>query len=148
MKKVSIASDHHGVVLKAKIVEYLKKKNYEIIDCGPDKVEAVDYPVYAFKVANTIVNKEAEIGILICYTGIGMSIACNRLKNVRCARVTNVDDAKHARLDNDANVVAFSSQLPLYAIYDILDAFLNTEFSRLERHQRRIDLMDGEINDD
>ena len=144
MRKISIASDHHGVNIKSKIIEYLRKRDCDIIDCGPFNNDAVDYPVYAFKVADSVAKNESELGILICYTGIGMSIACNRIKKIRCARVTNVDDAKHARIDNDANVIAFSSELPLYAIYDILDAFLNTEFSKLERHQRRIDLMDGE----
>ena len=148
MERISIACDHHGIKVKSKIIDYLSKKGYEIIDYGTSSTEAVDYPELAFSIANSILNEEADKGILICYTGIGMSIACNRFKKVRCARVVDADDTKHSRLDNDANVIAFSSKLPMYTIYDILDVFLNTPFSNLERHQRRIDLLDKDFFND
>lgn len=148
MKRISIASDHHGIKVKGKIIEYLSKKGYEIIDYGTNSNNAVDYPDLAFSIANSIVNEETDRGILICYTGIGMSIACNRFKKVRCARVVDAEDTKHSRLDNDANVIAFSSKLPMYTIYDILDVFLDTPFSNLERHQRRIDLLDKDFSND
>ena len=147
MTRVCIASDHHGVKVKQKIVDYLLKKNYEAIDFGPGVDEIVDYPIYAKKVAKAIVNHEAEYGILICATGIGMSIACNRQKGVRCAHVETVEDVIHTRLDNDANVIAFSSDLKMYQIYDIVDAFLTTEFSNEERHKRRIQLIDEDLDD-
>ena len=147
MTKICIASDHHGIGVKNKIINYLTKKNYEVINLGPDSNEAVDYPIYAKKVGYAILNKEADFGILICATGIGMSIACNRIKGVRCANVDNELDAKHTRLDNDANVIAFSSRLRMYKIYDIIDTFLTTEFSNEERHIRRIREIDEDLND-
>ena len=144
MTKVCIASDHHGVEAKRKIVDYLNRKNYEVLDFGPDTSEAVDYPIYAKKVGHSVASGETDFGVLICATGIGMSIACNRIKGVRCAHVTEPIDAKHTRLDNDANVVAFSSKLKMYKMYDILDTFLTTEFSNEERHKRRIRMIDEE----
>ncbi len=147
MTKICIASDHHGIMVKSKIIDYLTKKKYEVIDFGPNTDEMVDYPIYAKKVGHAIANKEADFGILICATGIGMSIACNRIKGVRCAHVDNVLDSKHTRLDNDANVIAFSSKLKMYKIYDIIDVFLTTKFSNEERHIRRIKLIDEDLND-
>ena len=144
MTKVCIASDHHGISAKRKIIDYLSRKNYEVLDLGPDSEEAVDYPIYAKKVGHAIVSGDADYGVLMCATGIGMSIACNRIKGIRCARVTNEVDAKHARLDNDANVIAFSSDLRKYKMYDILDTFLTTDFSNEERHCRRIKMIDEE----
>ncbi len=145
MTKICIASDHHGVKTKAKIAKYLTKKGYLVEDLGTNSDEMVDYPIYAKKVGKMVANKEADFGILICYSGIGMSIACNRIKGVRCALLTNKIDAKHTRQDNDANVVAFSSELKLYKIYDILDVFLTTDFSKEERHIRRIAEIDDEL---
>ena len=144
MIKICIASDHHGVNVKKKIVNYLTKNKYEVIDLGPNSEEPVDYPIYAKKVGEFIISGNANYGILICATGIGMSIACNRIKGIRCAHVTNAIDVKHTRLDNDANVIAFSSNLRMYKIYDIIDTFLSTEFSNEERHKRRIELIDSE----
>ncbi len=147
MTKICIASDHHGVKVKRKIIDYLTKKNYEVIDYGPDNEEAVDYPIYAKKVGSAIINHDADFGILLCATGIGMSIACNRIKGIRCAHVTNASDAKHTREDNDANVIALNANLLKYKIYDILDVFLTTPFSGEERHKRRIAMLDEDIND-
>lgn len=148
MERISIACDHHGIKIKGKIIDYLTHKGYEIIDYGVNDSNPADYPNLAFEIANSIVSEESAKGILICYTGIGMSIACNRFKKVRCARVVNTSDVKHARLDNDVNVIAFSSQLPTYKVYDMLDVFLTTAFSNLERHQRRIDLLDKDFEND
>ncbi len=148
MERISIACDHHGIKAKSKIIEYLSKKGYEVIDYGTNSTNAVDYPELAFDIANSIVTNETDRGILICYTGIGMSIACNRFKKVRCARVVDASDVKHSRLDNDSNVIAFSSKLPMYKIYDMLDTFLSTPFSGLERHQRRVDMLDKEFDRD
>lgn len=143
--KISIASDHHGYKLKEKIKKYLEKKGYEVIDFGPKNPEPVDYPIYAKKVGYSVASNESKYGILICATGIGMSIACNRIRNVRCAHVSNISDVIHTRQDNDANVLAFGSDLKLYKVYDFIDAFLSTKFSNLERHKRRIAEID--LND-
>ena len=142
MEKICIASDHHGVKMKKKIISYLTKKGYEVKDFGPEDEGTVDYPDYAFKVAKAIQNGEYDRGILICFSGIGMSIACNRIKKVRCARVLSVDDVKCTRIDNDANVIALSSKIPIYTVYDMVDTFLNTPFSTEERHARRVALID------
>lgn len=142
MIKIAISSDHHGVEMKNKITKYLTKKSYEVLDLGPSTNDAVDYPIYAKMVANAVKNKEANMGIVICKTGIGVSIACNRIKGIRCARVTDKRDAVHTREDNDANVLALDSETRMYKIYDILDAFLKTPFSNLERHKRRIEELD------
>ena len=144
MTKICIASDHHGVEAKREMVDYLVKRDYEVVDFGPDTSDPVDYPIYAKKVGYAVATGESDFGVLMCATGIGMSIACNRIKGVRCAHVTNENEAKHARLDNDANVVAFSSSLRRYKMYDILDTFLTTEFSNEERHKRRIEMIDEE----
>ena len=142
MTKVCVASDHRGFEAKAKVISYLEKKNYEVLDFGPDTPEMVDYPIYAKKVGHAVASGEADFGVLICATGIGMSIACNRVKGARCARVCDVSDVKHTRNDNDANVIAFSSSLKRYKMYDILDTFLTTEFSNVERYVRRNKMLD------
>ncbi len=142
MTKICIATDHHGIKTKDKVIKYLTKKNYEVIDMGPNSEEPVDYPIYAKKVGYAVLNGEADYGILICNTGIGMSIACNRIKGVRCAHVCSTYDAKMTRLDNDANVIAFSSRLRYYKIYDILDTFFTTKASNEERHVRRRRMLD------
>ena len=131
--KIAIASDHHGVDLKQKLTKYLEDKDYNVVDCGPNTNEMVDYPEYAFKVGNMISNQDADYGILICNTGIGMSIAANKVKGVRCARVVSEEDAKMTRRDNDANVIALSAQI------EILNIFFNTEFLKLDRYVRRIE---------
>ena len=140
--KIAIGCDHGGFELKNEIIKYLESENYEVKDFGPEDEGAVDYPDYAFKVAKAIRNGEYDRGILICFSGIGMSIACNRIKKVRCARVLSVDDVKCTRIDNDANVIALSSKTPIYTVYDMVDTFLNTPFSTEERHARRVALID------
>lgn len=132
--KIGIANDHNGYKLK----EQIKKefKNYEIIDYGTMNNTSVDYPDFAFKLGESISNKEIELGILICKTGIGMSIACNKVKNVRCAKVDTTLEAELTRLHNDSNVIAISS-LNKNAL-EIVKVFLETPFSNEERHIRRI----------
>lgn len=143
VNKIAIASDHRGFKMKQKLIKFLLKKGYTIIDLGPDNKDKVDYPEYAFALTKTIKNGDAPKGILICGSGIGMSIAANRVKGIRCAKVVNVKETKYTRKDNDANVIAISSAMPLYRAKDIVDTFLNTEFSNQERHQKRIDMLDG-----
>ena len=131
---IGIASDHGGYLLKEKIKKELK--GYEIIDYGTDSLESVDYPIYAFKVGEAIKNKEIERGILICTSGIGMSIAANKVKGVRCAKVDTKEEAKITREHNDANVIAISGDNKDYL--EIIKTFLDTPFSNEERHCRRI----------
>lgn len=140
--KIGIANDHRGFEIKNKIVEFLTNLGYEVINYGSDSEEPVDYPEYAFKVGEAIKNKEIDKGILICRTGIGMSIACNKVKGVRCAKVDNVEEAALTRIDNDSNVIAVSYVKDITEIKEIIKTFLEIKFSEEERHKRRIKLID------
>ena len=137
--KIGIASDHRGVILKEKIKNYLNEK-YKIIDYGTNSIESVDYPEYAFKVGEDIRDNKIDLGILICGTGIGMSIACNKVKKVRCAKVTTKEEAYLARQHNNANVIALSENVTNYK--EIIDTFLTTEASKEKKHQRRVAMID------
>ena len=136
--KIGIASDHRGYKLKSKIVAYLQKKGVEVEDIGTFSTESVDYPVYAFKLSTSVVEKNVDLGIAICGSGIGISIACNKVKGIRCAKVDSVKEAKLCRLDNDANILALNGSMPTYKALDIVDAYLNTKHEPVERHDRRI----------
>ena len=135
--KIGIASDHRGYKLKEQLKEKLNSK-YEIIDYGTNSEESTDYPDYAFKLGENVRNKNVNFGIAICGSGIGISIACNKVKGIRCAKVSSIKEAKLTRLDNDANCLALNGGMPTYLAKDIVDTFMNTEFSNLERHKRRI----------
>lgn len=137
--KIAFACDHAGYLLKDTILEYLKEKRMEVLDLGTDSKESVDYPDYGKKLGLCVSNKEADLGILVCGTGIGISLACNKVKGIRAACVSEPYSAKMARLHNDCNVISFGSRV----IGDemakmILDAFLFTSFEG-GRHQRRVD---------
>ena len=106
--KVAIASDHRGVDCKKEVIKYLEENNHEVIDCSPINTDTDDYPDFAFKVCEKVTTKEADIGILVCRTGIGMSIAANKVKGIRCAKVDSVEDAILCRNDNAANVMTFN----------------------------------------
>lgn len=136
--KIGIASDHRGFELKTKLIDYLKKKNFEVIDFGPNSTEMVDYTIYAFNLGERVAKKEVDFGIVICGTGIGISIACNKVKGIRCAKVDNAKEAELTRKDNDANVLALNGSMPLYRAKDIVDKFFSTDFSNVERYIKRI----------
>ena len=144
--RVSIASDHRGIKRKKEIIIFLKKQNIEVIDLGPNSEESVDYPIYAFKVCDSINNKESDLGILLCGTGIGMSIAANKVKGIRCAKVNNVYDTILTREHNNANVIALSANDSLFKTKKIVNAFINTSFSNDERHIRRIEMLEKHDN--
>ena len=141
--KIGIASDHRGFESKQKLTNYLNEMGYNIIDYGTDSNISVDYPVYAFKVGEAIKNKEIEIGILICGTGIGMSIACNKVKGVRCAKVSTKEEAILTRQHNNANVIAIDENT---LDFDLVLSFLTTEFSLEEKHKRRVAMIDNYDN--
>lgn len=145
--KIIIASDHHGVKTKYKIKKYLTKRGFELIDYGTNTGEMVDYPNYAFKVAKSIQQKEADLGILLCGTGIGMSIAANKVRGIRCAKIDNIKDAKLAKEHNNANIIAISSSISMFIVKDMLDVFLKTVPNPLERYKRRNDMLDNYIED-
>ncbi len=140
---IAIGSDHGGYDLRVAVVKYLEEKGYEVKDFGcPDK-SSVDYPVYGKLVAEAVANGEAEKGIVVCTTGVGISMVANKVKGVRCALCSEPLSAKMTRLHNDANVLALGGALvgPNMA-YEIVDVFLNTEFSGEEKHVRRINMME------
>lgn len=138
-KKIVIGSDHGGFNYKAKIIEYLKASNYDCIDVGTYSEDSCDYPVIARKAAEKIVNGEAEKGILICGTGIGMSIAANKVKGIRAAHCTDTFSAKASRAHNNANILCLGERITGECIaLDIVDVWLKSEFEG-GRHQRRVD---------
>ena len=137
--KIGIANDHHGVELKQELTKFLIELGYNVINYGTDNTEMVDYPDYAFKIGEAVSRNDINYGILICNTGIGMSIACNKVKGARCAKVGSVYEAKMTRRDNDANVIALSSRIEINELKEILKVFLSTNYENLDRYNRRID---------
>ncbi len=140
--KISIGADHGGFDLKEDIKKYLQNKGYEIDDVGCYSKESIDYPVYGKAVARKVSDGSADRGILICTTGIGMSITANRFKNVRAALCLTDDAAKMSRAHNDANLLVFGAKyVPARLAQRILDIWFTQEFEG-GRHQRRIDQID------
>ena len=119
------------------IIEVLEK-NYEIVDYGTYSEESVDYPDYAFILGENVVNKNVDFGVAICGSGIGISIACNKVKGIFCAKVSNKEEAYYTRNDNNSNIVAFSEKTNKEEALEIVKTFVETPFSNEERHLRRI----------
>lgn len=143
--KIAIASDHGGFDLKKNIMMYLHAENYEVIDLGTNSEVSVDYPEYGKHCAELVVSGEADRGIVVCGTGIGISIAANKVKGARCGLCTSVEMAKLTRQHNDANLLALGGRTTnLSTAIEIVSAFLNTEFEG-GRHQRRVDMLDNMI---
>ena len=136
--KIGIANDHRGLKLKNYLKDELTKLGYEVINYGTDTEDSVDYPDYAFKLGESVVNNEVDFGIAICGSGIGISIACNKVKGVRCAKVSNIEEAKYTREDNNANIIAFGEKTTNEEALEIVKIFINTPFSNLDKHINRI----------
>ena len=134
--KIGIASDHRGYKLKEQLKKELKE--YTFIDYGTNSEESTDYPDYAFILGHNVVAKEVDYGVAICGSGIGISIACNKVKGIRCAKVSNKEEAKITRIDNNSNIVAFSEKITIEEAKEIIRNFITTEFSSEEKHQRRV----------
>ncbi len=142
MNKIVIASDHGGFELKLKIKEYLLSQNYDVLDLGTDSNKSCDYPYFAKKLCSKILSGEFNKGILICGTGLGMSICANRFKGIRAACVSDTYSAKMSRSHNNSNVLCLGSRvLGAGLACDILDIWLNTSFEG-NRHQKRLDMID------
>ena len=137
--KIGFANDHRGYKLKEYLKNELLKENYEVVDYGTNNEESCDYPDFAFKLSNGVISKEVDFGVAICGSGIGISIACNKVKGIRCAKVSNAEEAIHTREDNDANIIAFGEKISEQEALEALKTFINTPFTNLEKHQRRID---------
>ena len=145
--KIGITNDHRGLVLKQTLTNYLENKGYNIIDYGTDSDDSVDYPDYAFKLGKSLQKKDIDLGIAICGTGIGMDIALNKVKGIRCAKVSNEEEAILARSHNDANALALSAKISSDMAKDIVDKFINTNFSNDKRHIERIQKIKEYEND-
>ena len=140
---IALGCDHGGYELKQEIKKYLDEKGIEYKDYGCDSLDSVDYPVYAKKVAHAILDGECEKGILICGTGIGISIAANKIKGVRAAVCSDCFSAEATRLHNDANVLALGARVVGTGLaIKIIDTFLETQFSGIDRHKRRVDMIE------
>jgi ribose 5-phosphate isomerase B len=137
--KVSIATDHNGVVEKLELINYLNELNIEVVDCSTNNTPTDDYPDFAVIVANSVINKETDLGILLCGTGIGMSIAANKVKGIRCAKVSSVDEARLAKEHNNANIIALSYKENMDVLKEMIKTFIETPFSNEERHARRVE---------
>ena len=144
---IAIGCDHGGYELKQEVIKYLKEHNLEYQDCGCDSTEAVDFPMYAKRVAIAVQSGDCEKGILICGTGIGISITANKFQGIRAALCSDCFSAEATRLHNNANILAMGGRVvgPGLAI-KIVDTFLNTPFSGDERHVRRIAQMEQDTD--
>ena len=142
--KVSIGCDHGGYDLKEEIKKHLIERGIEVVDVGCDKKERCDYPIYGREAALKVADKTCDKGIVICTTGIGISITANKVMGIRCALCSEPLSAKMTRLHNDANMLAMGAALiGINMAKEITDTFLDTPFSGEERHQKRIDLIEG-----
>lgn len=138
--KIALGNDHGGYILREPVIKAIRDLDFELIDCGTDSEEAVDYPDYAKKVCDLVLSGEADFGILMCGTGIGISIAANRHKGIRAALCSDCYSATMTRLHNDANILAMGGRVlgpDLAAL--ITRTFLTTDFSNIDRHKRRIE---------
>ena len=139
--KIAIGNDHSAVEMKNMIVEYLTAKGHEMINLGTDSTESYPYPTAASNVANAVVNKEADCGILICGTGVGIGIAANKVKGIRCAIVSEPFSAKLTKIHNNANILAFGARVVGSEVAKmIVDSWLEAEFEG-GRHQERINMI-------
>ena len=136
--KIGLASDHRGYKLKEYLKKILPNYNYEVVDFGTNSEESTDYPDYAFALGEAVVSKQVNYGVAICGSGIGISIACNKVKGVRCAKVSNKEEAKVTRIDNNSNIVAFSENLTEEEALNVVLSFLTTDASAEEKHIRRV----------
>ena len=138
--KLSIACDHGALDLKNALKERLTKQGHEVVDFGTHTLDSCDYPDFAAPAAKAVASGECEKGIVLCTTGIGVSITANKVKGVRCALLSDKMSARLTRQHNDTNMMALGAGVVGQMLaFEIVDTWLSTEFSHNERHQRRID---------
>ncbi|MGN1094896.1 MAG: ribose 5-phosphate isomerase B [Eubacteriales bacterium] len=141
-KKIALGADHAGYIYKNKLIEDLEKEGYECIDCGTNGPESVDYPIFADKVCNLVSSGECGYGILVCGTGIGMSIAANKHHGIRAALCSDDESVSMTRHHNDANVLCLGARIIAYEkALGLTNIFLSTEFDG-GRHIRRVEMLD------
>ena len=137
--KIAVACDHGGLELKKALLQYLNENGYEVKDFGTYTADSCDYPDFALPAAEAVASGECERGVVICSTGIGISIAANKVRGIRCAHCHDTYSAKYTRMHNDANMIAFGQKIIGDGLMlEIVDAFLHTEFEG-GRHARRVD---------
>ena len=142
MKTIVLGADHGGFELKNTIKAHLENKGYTVIDVGTNSSDSCDYPIFASRLCTKIQNGEADLGILVCGTGIGMSMAANKHKGIRAACCSDTFSARLTRLHNNANVLCMGARvIGTCLAEDILDAFLSAEFEDGGRHRLRVDMM-------
>jgi len=136
--KIGLSADHGGITLKERIKLHLEARGFDVVDYGTNSTDSVDYPDYGKKLAIAVLNKEVEYGIAICGTGIGISLAANKVKGIRCANVSDTFSARMAKMHNNCQMIALGERTvgPGLAM-DIIDAFLNAEFEG-GRHEIRV----------
>lgn len=139
--KIGIANDHTALEMKKDIIAYLESKGHEIVDYGTDLTESTDYPIWGEKVANAVASGEVEKGIAICGTGLGISLACNKVNGIRACVCSEPYTAKYSRLHNNCNIICFGARvIGIEMAKMIVDEFFETEFEG-GRHQRRVDMI-------
>lgn len=139
--KIGIGNDHAAVAMKNEIMEYVTELGYEVVNFGTDTNDSCDYPEYGEKVGRAVVNKDVDFGILICGTGVGISLSANKVHGVRAAVCSDPVTARLVRAHNNANIIAFGERIVgIELAKSIVKTFLETEFEG-GRHQRRVDLM-------
>ncbi len=144
---IGITNDHRGVKAKQFLTEYLRALDYNVIDYGTDSEEPVDFPDYAKKLGDGVINNEVNLGIAICGTGIGMSIALNKMHGIYCAKVSTVSEAALSKAHNDANVIAISEEMDEELMKEVIKTFIETPFTNIDRYKRRNDkIKDIEAN--
>jgi len=136
---IGITNDHRGVKAKNFLMEYLTALGYTVIDYGADTEEPVDFPDYAKKLGDGIKNNEVALGIAICGTGIGMSIALNKMKGIYCAKVSSTSEATLSKAHNDANVIAISEEMGDDLMKEVITTFIETPFTNIDRYKKRND---------
>ena len=140
--KIAVASDHGGFKLKEEVKAHLLERGLEVLDLGTHTEDSVDYPAYGKACGEAVVGGQADVGIVVCGTGIGISIAANKVKGVRCGLCTSVEMATLTKQHNNANVLALGGRTTETGLaMQIVDAWLDTEFEG-GRHQRRVDMLD------
>ena len=138
--RIAIGCDHGAFALKTLLISHLEQKGYTVVDFGTHSADSCDYPDFAGPAAQAVANGECDKGIVLCTTGIGVSITANKVKGIRCALLSDVNSARLTRAHNDTNMMALGAALIEQELaLAIVDAWLDTPFSQDDRHQRRID---------
>ena len=136
---IGITNDHRGVAVKQFLTDYLKTLGYNVIDYGTDSEEPADFPDYAKKLGLGILNNEVNLGIAICGTGIGMSIALNKMTGIYCAKVSSNSEAALSKSHNNANAIAISEEMDKELMKEVIKTFISTPFSNIDRYKIRND---------